>query len=167
MLDASDFVLRNHFRFFVVQELVHLMAFWSPFFSFSMAVGVKEKSLANRMEANVTWTKSTSSSYTVHLWVMSAMCSSTYCLLDWFWFQMMNWPIVSTMSSFDEFMTSQNINEWMLVASFPSLSCFIDQTILESIAYPTNSSQMFVTPNDVWSAEWRGLCTSYQIYNIR
>jgi len=79
MLDASDFVLRNHFRFFVVKELVHLMAFWSPFFSFSMAVGVKEKSLANRMEANVTWTKSTSSSCTVHLWVMSAMCSSTYC----------------------------------------------------------------------------------------
>ena len=32
---------------------------------------------------------------------------------------------------------------------------------VDSISY--HSSHMFVTPNDVWSADWLGFCTSYQI----
>lgn len=162
MLDASDFVLRNHFRFFVVKELVNLMAFWSPFFSFSMAVCVKEKSLANRMEANVTWTKSTSSSCTVHLLVMSAMRSSTCCF--WIDFGFRCWIHISFNHEFFWWVHDVAEYQWMnacCLLPFPFMFHRSNHPGADSISY--HSSQMFVTPNDVWSAEWRGLCTSYQI----
>lgn len=64
---------------------------------------------------------------------------------------------------FCEFMTRRiSMNECLLPPdSFPFMFHRSNHPGVDSISYPL--SHMFVTPNDVWSADWLGFCTSYQI----